>query len=299
MNDLETRLRRTLDERAGDPGTRRMPPGTMGRLRRRQARSVGAGLVLGVAAVLVAAGVLRILPRGGEGVGLAGGPLVAPSHPIEDVPHGWPRVDVMDPADAPHVIRPAVADAIGSVDVLASGSVAGAEFSFMGWFGGREEDGVPGPCFGFAGPWSGGTPPTDPVLQGFGGIVSSTCSHWRYQLPVPTAADLHLSGQRDTQNTPGIAANYGVVSGRVARLQVRLEDGSTSAILILEGPESWGDVRAFLFFPPAAKQGTLTAFDREGRALARADICEATYEGASGGCGGPVEQLADPPSEPT
>jgi hypothetical protein len=292
MNDIETVIRETLHQRAGEPPIRRLPPGTMRLIRRRQAGFSAALIMAGAAAVALAAGVVRILPQGSDAYGPGGGPLVGPTHPIESVPAGWPRVDVRDPSDA-YTIPEHIADADGRVDVLASGTVAGAEFSFMAWTGGREEDGVAGPCIGFAGPWSGGPPPTDPALEGFGGIVSHTCAHW-HEEPVPAAADLYLAGQRDRQSAPGIAANYGVVSGRVARLEVRLDDGSSTEFVILDGPPRWQDVKAFIFFPPAGREGTVTAFDLDGRALARAEICQAVQEDAAGGCAGPTEQLVTP-----
>lgn len=293
MNDLTTRIRQTLQERAGQPVFRKMPAGTARGIRRRQTRFVVGVAALTTVALVGAVGVLRLLPRGAMGNGPASGPLVPPSHPIEEVPPGWPRVDVGAPDDAPYVMPSDVADAIGGVEVIASGTVETALFSYMGWFGGREEEGLAGPCIGFAGPWGGGAPPTDPALQGFGGIVSGTCAHW-HEDPVPTAVDLYLAGQRDPPTVPGIAANYGFVSERVARLEVELGGMPPQEIPILDGPASWGGIRAFLFFPPRETEGVLVAYDGDGRPLARVEICEAVAEGASGGCGGVAEQLAPP-----
>lgn len=295
MGDLESRLRATLHEQAADLSIRRMPPGTARALRLRQARSVVALATALAVAAFAAVVLLRLLPNGSNLYGPAGRPLLDPTHPIESVPAGWPRIDVLHPSDA-YVIPRHVADADGRVKVLASGTVAGAEFSFMAWTGGREENGLAGPCIGFAGPWGGRTPPTDPTLQGFGGPITHTCAQW-HEDPVPRGADLYLAGQRQPESVPGIAANYGVVSARVARLEVRLDGGSSTEVVILEGPRDWTDIRAFIFFPPADTNGSLTAFDSAGIALARAEICEGVDEGGAGGCGGPSEQLVPLPEQ--
>jgi hypothetical protein len=291
--DLETRLRDSLHAHVGDTAVRHMPPGTPTHVRRRQATAGLAGLAVVALAVAGTVGLWSVVPHGGVGEGPADGTLLQPpSHPIEAVPEGWPRVDVVAPEEAPYVMPRDVADATGPVTVVAAGTANGALFSYMAWFGGSEGDVAvsDGPCIGFAGPWAGGAPPTEPSLQGFGGPISSTCAFW-HDLAVPRLADLYAAGQQDPETAPGFAANYGFLSERVARLELVLDDGSTVEIPILEGPAAWEGLRTFLYFPPVGRTGTLTVFDADGTALARADICEAVVDGPAGGCGWPVEQL--------
>ncbi|MGH2673925.1 MAG: hypothetical protein ACRDKA_06060 [Actinomycetota bacterium] len=292
MLDLETTIRDGLRAHASDALPRTMPPGTVRAVRLRQARFGAAAAVMTAAALLGAVVLFRTLPWGPEGLRPAGRPLIPPDHLIEAVPPGWPRVDVLDPSGPPP-IPVEDADADGGVEVLAAGTAGDAQFWFMAWFGGRQEDGVPGPCIGFAGPSAGKTPPTDTALGGVSGPISYTCAHWQEQ-SVPEEADLYLAGQRSPESAPGIAANYGILSERVARLEVRLDDGSSAEVPILDGPLGWTDVRAFLFFPPAGRQGTLIALDRSGNALARAAMCDGVEEGGAGGCAGPTEQLGQP-----
>ena len=86
------------------------------------------------------------------------------------------------------------------------------------------------------------------------------------------------------------APNYGFLSSRVDHLILRLDDGSTVQIPVLESPPGWDGVQAFLFFPPNGTDGTLIAYSKDGMELASAQICK--YSQVSGGCGGVVKQLA-------
>ncbi|MBI4261635.1 MAG: hypothetical protein HY658_13845 [Actinobacteria bacterium] len=294
MNDLETTVRETLTELAGDTAPRRMPPDTLRHLRRRQA-----GFLVGIAAatafaVVGAAALVRVLPHGPSGTGLAGGSPVPPWHPIEVVPEGWPAVDVLDPERAflpPLGARQEEID--GAVEVLASGTAAGAEFSMLAWTGlGDPAAGeFSGPCIAFNGPFTPGRVPPPSPDAGFGGVQSEACAAWADDA-VPAARDIHLRGQSDG-TTPGLTSNYGFLSPRVARLRLELGDGSVWEIAILEGPSSWEGVRAFLLFPPVGAEGVVVALDEAGRPLARAPLCMLDA-GMSGGCLSDTEQLVDP-----
>ena len=65
----------------------------------------------------------------------------------------------------------------------------------------------------------------------------------------------------------------GFVTDRVARLEVRLEDGSVHDVPVEAWPNAFG-VGAFIFFPPSPYLvGDLLAYDIDGRLLSRAPLC--------------------------
>jgi hypothetical protein len=251
--------------------------------------------VVGIAVVAVAAmvaGLVSLNAFGHGGAPASGGDVVR-DHPLEFVPEGWPTVDIGDPADG-YRMPAEVAGAAGPVRVIASGTVDGEGFSFQSYVGAGPSVEESGPCLGFAGPGLDRFASPDPQPPGAaGGISSSTCAHAQ---GVPARADLYLAGQLDPGQAPDVAPNYGFLSPRVARLQVRLDDGSVADIPLLESPSGWDGFRPFLFFPPAGHRGVLTAFGGDGTELARASICAPGGAAGAGGCGGPVTQLAPIPT---
>ena len=282
MEGMETRMREALQRNIGTQPARPMPGGTRGRIRGRQVRWVTGVAVTGLAAAVAGLGLVRILPRHAPP---AYGPASGSMNPLERVPEGWPTVVIGDPADG-YRMPQEVANSSGPVRVIASGTVNGYGFSFQSFVGAGSTD-ESGPCLGFAGPGldhfaSPAPQPPDAV----GGISSGTCAGAQ---GVPANKDMYLAGQIDTQ-TPGIAPNYGFLSSRVDHLVLRLDDGSTVQIPVLESPPGWDGVQAFLFFPPNGTDGTLIAYSKDGMELASAQICK--YSQVSGGCGGVVKQLA-------
>jgi hypothetical protein len=83
----------------------------------------------------------------------------------------------------------------------------------------------------------------------------------------------------------------GFVTGRVARLEVRLADGFVRDVPVDTWPNDDG-VGAFIFFPPSAYlDGEVLAYDGDGRLLSRAQLCGSVD--AVGGCDvAPTEQIA-------
>jgi hypothetical protein len=272
MSEFESALREALRRRAGDPGGRSMPPGTKRRVRRRQLVTGGAGAAVAVAAILLTTVILTGLPRGAR-TGPAGG---TSSAPFGSLPRTWPTIVAGDPSDA--YVPPADETVVGGKHVLYSGTVAKAEFSFVGYLidDGRTDR---GPCLDFTGP----------SARAEEGPSVSVCAYAPVAEPVPTGADLDLAGA-GTSAIPDIEANFGFVSARVRTLRVELSDGSASDVPILAAPDGWIGIRPFLFFPPAGLSGTVVAFSDDGTELARAPMC--VNEGASGGCHVPVRQLA-------
>jgi hypothetical protein len=272
MSEFETALREALRRRAGDPGGRSMPLGTKRRVRRRQLVTGGAGAAIAVAVILLTTVILAGLPRGAR-TGPAGG---TSSAPFGSLPRTWPTIVAGDPADA-HV-PPADETVVGRKHVLYSGTVAKADFSFVGYL---VDDGKTdqGPCLDFTGP----------SARAEEGPSVSVCAYAPVAEPVPTGADLDLAGAGSSA-IPDIEANFGFVSARVRTLRVELSDGSASDVPILPAPDGWIGIRPFLFFPPAGPSGTVVALSDDGTELARAPMC--VNEGVSGGCHVPVRQLA-------
>lgn len=278
MSEFEAALRESLRRRAGDAGGWPMPPGTKRRVVGRQLVTGGAGAAVAVAAIVLATLIMTTAPRIDRG-GLASG---ASSNPFSSLPRTWPTVVVGDPADA-HVPTAVDGTLVGEKQVIYSGSVADAGFSFFGYLA---DDGAtgPGPCVDFTGPSS---------RQERGPSVS-VCAQAPVGAPVPNGADLDLAGA-GSSTMPDIEANFGFVSARVATLRVALSDGSASDVPILPTPDGWLGIRPFLFFPPAGLTGTVVALSDEGTQLASAPMC--VNEGVSNSCHMRVRQLE--PMSPT
>jgi hypothetical protein len=271
MSEFEAALREALRRRAGDPGGRSMPLGTKRRVRRRQLVTGGAGAAIAVATILLTTVILAGLPRG-AGTGPAGG---TSSAPFGSLPRTWPTIVAGDPADA--YVPPADETVLGGKHVLYSGTVAKADFSFVGYLVDDGRTGQ-GPCLDFTGP----------SARAEEGPSVSVCAYAPVGEPVPTGADLDLAGAGSSA-IPDIEANFGFVSARVRTLRVELSDGSASDVPILPAPDGWIGIRPFLFFPPAGLSGAVVALSDDGTELATAPMC--VNEGVSHSCHAPVRQL--------
>jgi hypothetical protein len=269
MSEFETALRESLRHRAGDPIGWSMPPGTKRRVKGRQLFIGGAGASIAVAAVLVAASILTARVDRTE---LAPG---TSSDPFGSLPNTWPTIVAGDPADA---YIPAADEApVGEMQVLYSGTVADAGFSFVGYL---VDDGATGrsPCLNFTGP--------SPRVEK--GMSIGVCAPAPVGAPVPAGSDLDLAGAGSSA-MPEIEANFGFVSVRVSTLRVELSDGSAGDVPILPAPDGWIGIRPFLFFPPAGLSGTVVALSDDGTRLASAPMC--VNEGVSHSCHMRVRQL--------
>lgn len=285
MNDLETRLQSELVRRAGTPLPPTMPPGTIGRVRRRQAIVSSAATFVVIALATSGIGLFRTTP---PDVGSGSGSLRPPTSLLERVPDGWPTVDVLDPSGA-YPPPAADVDAVDGIRVLATGTVEGYGFSFLAWTGSGDpaDDAPDGPCVLFAGP-----SPTSTNGDG-SGPISATCGHF-WDPPVPDGTDLLVTSQQNGV-AEGVGATFGFVSGRVSELIVAAEGGSRRSIPLLPGLAGWGGVRAFLVFAPADRPGTISALASDGTLLARGSTCR-FRPGAGGACTVEAEQVAPIPS---
>ena len=64
----------------------------------------------------------------------------------------------------------------------------------------------------------------------------------------------------------------GFATDRVARLGIRLADGTQADVDLLHFPNEWNHA-AFAVFPPSSVSGSLEAFDADGELLASAPFC--------------------------
>jgi hypothetical protein len=272
MTDLENDVRTALGRHAGPIALRPMPPGTRRRVRVRQAGFVA--LIALATAFAVAGGVILAgtLPHG-RGTNPADDGY---SSPLENVPPGWPSVQISDPSSAylPPIADPNVSD--GPV-VLASGTVEGSAFTLYAYTRGRGDAATP--CLGFVGfPTVGEPVTTAPDIV--------TCAN---APAVPQQQDVAFIGAGSSER-PDLEANFGFVSGRVDKIYVwGGGDLGMFEIQKLQALRGW-DVAPF-FFVPSAGAGPLEV-DAIGRdtilPLAHAEICHASS--ASGSCRTDVHQ---------
>jgi hypothetical protein len=271
VTDVERAIRESLSRRADVTDVRAMPKGTAGQVRRRRVRFAASVALVTVTAIAAGVVAFRALPgdeRSGHVPGSKG---------------PWPPVSETEPGMA---FVPDVTGDPEDLTVLTSGTVEGAAFSLVGWTGNKAE--YQGPCIAFSGPFTRGGAP-EPTDGGFGGRVAENCASWPTPT-VPDGADLELLGEQDP-STPGLMANYGFLSPRVARVIVSIGNPADQLdIELLDGPAGWEGVRSFVFFPPPDTEGMLVAFDETGKPLARAVVC-ASRTDVPGGCRGITEPL--------
>lgn len=273
MNDLENRIRAALHDQAAHPGIRTMPAATTGQVHRRQARFAVGVIALTVCAVAAGALVVRSLPHASpirRDVTADGF-----TSPLEDVPEGWPAIDIGDPAEG-FVPFPDSAYADGPKQVIASGTVDGEHFSLVAFMPSDVDEGRG--CFEYAAPWDG--------EPGSAGVMGSCVG--APELSVPNEADLDVLGF-STDPNGHIEAGMGFVSRRVERLEIHPEGGSSFRIPILDGPEGWS-ARTFLILFYEGTQGDVVAYAADGTVLARSSLCAVV--GHSGGCRGSLHQIA-------
>jgi hypothetical protein len=256
MNRLEDEVRDVLAHHAGPSEVRRMPPSVVGRVRAREALFVGKVAVVAAVALLAGLLVLRSLPGGSRPDPADDGF----TSPLEDVPPGWPTVDVGD-ATLAYVLTLEGGSVVDGPFVIATGTVDGAPFSFYGW-----TDAEDGPCLGLLGPAV-----DDEALRGAAPAVVCAGS----PPAVPADSDLVLAGTGGF-GAPGLGADFGFVSDRVRGLRAGVQIGGPTEwtgleVPLLERPEGW-NVDPFLFFPPPG-EGAVEAWAAGDTLVAHADLC--------------------------
>jgi len=275
VKDLENRLRVALHEHAKYQGVRTMPSVTRGQVRKREAWFIATVAVLAASAIASGALLVQALPHAARGRDVAADGF---TNPLEEVPPGWPVVDIGESAEG-YVPFPDADYVVGRKRVMASGTVDDAPFSLVGFLPKDEDEGRG--CFEYAPPWNG-TPGSAGVM---GSCVGSP------DVSVPNEADLDLLGF-STEPNGHIEADMGFVSPRVERLSIHPKGGSAFEIPILKGPEGW-DVRFFLTFFYEGMEGEVIAYAADGTVLARSSLCAVV--GHSGSCRGSLHQIAPLP----
>ena len=285
MNDLDDRLRTAL-HRNGAVMPRTMPKGTRARVgAHRSARATALGVGLSAFAI----GVVWAIPHGdSEPRRPVAGSTVTTTTGVMSMPPGWPVVVLEDLSEA--YIGPDRSFVQGEKYPLMSGTVEGAEFSVVGYSAREESQSV---CLQMAGPAVTGVAPPSPgpqIPEESGGVGGFCLDR---QVPAvlleqgwpdfPHGADLvmRLWGQDQIMY-------MGYATDRVARLGIRLADGTQADVDLLHFPNEWNHA-AFGVFPPSSVSGSLEAFDADGELLASAPFCPGERV-----CMPPTNQVAPP-----
>ncbi len=299
MNDLESKLRESLDRNIGASPLRSLSDDVRRRTIKARRRTIGARALLAIVVIGVAVAGVRLAPKLSAEAPMSGG--------------RWPVVTKGDPRDA-YVSTAEVEDIMGLRYILASGSVDGRAYSLEGWTSRRADAGYPTPCLYLAGPADPQATPVSPGPQPPGGAArdsgvggyclpdagSAEAGGW----PVfPSESDLLFRTlapggagvcQQCTVGSRGPFAGMGFASNRVDSLSITMDDGASHSVPVLRFPNAWG-VSAFIYFQPDVEHaGTLRAYDKVGRPLATAALCD------SWTCDMPkMDQIAPIPDTPS
>jgi hypothetical protein len=268
MNDLESRLKDTLERHAGPTHPRAFPDGTRAVVRRRQVLS-GAS-VFAVTAAFVA-GCLVLLSVGPASRGPARTNVTAvPATGTATPPDGWPA---MGPTSSQSFIDESLAFYDGNsssitspVSVLASGSVQGRSWLVTGFRtdGSGDWGGTSGPCGHlFVGPYA---------HPAFGICRVPQTASGRPPTVVPPAHMVGVAPGPNSGDPQGLTMDFGVVDAQVSRIEVRSDGFETWQPELIPGPDGSG-VRYFVLFPPTGTDGAVVAFDAMDEVLAHLRLC--------------------------
>jgi len=243
-----------------------MPPGTIGGVRVRETAFVLAIALVTTILVVAGVAVLRTLPPGPD----RHMPVDGYESPLEEVPPGWPGVEISDPRTA---YLPSIqgGDVIDGPVVLASGTVERSGFTLYAYTQGRRDAAVE--CLGFV-----GFPAKGASLSAAPDVV--TCAD---APAVPEQQDVAFIGTGSAAR-PDLEANFGFVSERVDKIYVvGGENLGGFEIPTLDGLDGW-NVKPFLFVPSADAGGLeVDAVVGDGMVmpLAFADICHPSSVGGT------------------
>lgn len=296
MNDLESKLRQSLDQNIGRPPTRSLTDDLRHKVARSRRRAVVSRILLAVVVVGIAAAGIRLIPDYMTASPASGGE--------------WPVMKAGSPKDA-YVSAAEIDDIVGLRYVLSTGTVSDESYTFSGWTSRRADTGHPTVCLDLAGPSSGEAAPLspEPVPPGGsardGGVGGYCMPNPAFSAEAgwpdfPSQSDLFFRTvapggggvcERCVVGSHGPFAGMGFASDRVDHLSITMANGATHDVPVLRFPNAWG-VSAFIYFQPDVSQsGTFKAFDKSGRLLATAPICDSWH------CDVPeIDQVAPIPS---
>jgi hypothetical protein len=289
MNEdvLERRIRDEL-ERHAPVWPRSMPPGTALRVRARQGMTAVAVVALAVSLVLFSVALGSTLSRFDSSpaarrteapptVGVLPSPQgTAAINDVTEAPQGGSMTGEDTSAVPVHSWEPYTdqeegqeAYLVTQKHVVAYGHVKGLEWSLAGYetrpygWQGRDFDG--GPCGDlFIGD-----------MGDYGGM--SFCLHTGETAPDAQFAmagfgNGYVPQGFDPKIGPPISGYTGLVGDRVARVELRLADGATQELPLLEGPRGV-DARYFDVFVDDGAQGSIVALAEDGSELGHGTLC--------------------------
>ena len=266
--DLETRLRETMDRRTEGVGVRSMPPGTIGRVRRRRALGLIVVTALALSFVGGVSGLLRLSADRSTGQPAAestasiptpepGVTYVTPG-PFADLgPGEWPNVQAGGVQD-PYVDRET-----GDIEVLtdkvvvASGYVEDVEWSMTTFR--ADHTGIGNIGWGTCAELFLGD------LGDDGGV--RLCTNVEGD---PGQRDLRVAGA--SFGAGPVTGYAGIVSDLVDRVVLEFADGSHRIVDLVNGPKGL-DARYFVLWVPNDAAGTMSALDASGTAIATEPLC--------------------------
>lgn len=267
MNELESRLKDTLEQHAGPTQPRTLPGGTRARVRRRQVVS-GASVFTITAAFVM--GCLALLSFGPASPSPVLTSASAPAAGTAMPPDGWP---VIGPNASQGFIDDALAfydgnssSIVSPVSILASGSVDGRPWLVTGFRtdGSGDWGGTAGPCGHlFVGPYG------DP---GFGICRVPQTASGQPPKVLPAAHMEGVAPGPGSGDPGGLTMYFGIVDTQVDRIEVRSDGFETWQPDLIPGPAGSG-VRFFALFPPSKTDGAVIAFGSAGEELARLPFC--------------------------
>jgi hypothetical protein len=297
MNDLEERIRATLDRRAGTSAIRTMPPGTRARIRPRQ---TGSALVAFATALAFSFVTFQLFstPSGASRTANGGNDVeveVVPAPQDPDLSWSWDGVDPPAPGEWPDVTHGDLSDAY--VD-LSEGEAASFVVDKTPIDAGRVQD-VPWSLValeqnGNGALWSDASPgPCGELFLGSWGDDGG--GHFCLRLDAMEGSP-EMSSIGIVWGVGPITAYAGVATSRVDRIELELVGGGSRRVRLLDGPPGVSG-RLFVVFVPNGARGRVVAYGPSGEIVGRDVLCAAQLDvpaDATGACGTGLVSTSSP-----
>ena len=295
MNDLEERIRATLDQRAMASAIRTMPSGTRRRIRSRQAGAALVAFATAMAFSFVAFGLFST-PSGASRTAAAEDDVVivqAPRGPdsslyLHDVdppaPGEWPDVTRGDLSDAyVDYSEEEAASIVVDKTAIDAGRVQDEPWSLVALEqngnGALWSEASPGPCGElYLGSWGD---------DGGGSFCLRLDA---------IEGSLEMTSMGIVWGVGPITAYAGVATSRCGSDRARPRGGGSRLVPLLDGPPGVS-ARYFVVFVPNGARGSVLAYGESGEVVGRNVLCAAQLEvpaDATGTCGNGVVSSSSP-----
>jgi len=295
MNDLEERIRATLDQRATPSATRTMPPGTRQRIRSRQAGAAFVAFATAMAFSFVVFGLFST-PSGASRTATGDDEVVIVQPPrgldasldLHDVdapaPGEWPDVTYGDLSGAyVDLAEEEAASIVVDKSAIDAGRVQDEPWSLVALEqngnGALWSEAAPGPCGElYLGSWGD---------DGGGSFCLRLDA---------IEASLEMTSMGIVWGVGPITAYAGVATSRVDQIELDLEGGGSKVVPLLDGPPGVS-ARYFVVFVPNGARGSMLAYGESGDVVGRDVLCAAELEvpaDATGTCGNGVVSSSSP-----